>query len=296
MNEFDTGFPTGAFSELIKFSFIKTDLGEKYSIHQLMRKSLQEHQNPVDRVNIHKFLLNYYKYKLKDMDIRAITQEHENALTEAFYHAKKSLGAEELLNWFINVSNPFYAAAYWQLITPIYTEMLQILEVKLWPEYRSVGMTLNYLADLYRRIGNYEKALPLYQRALDIRENVLGPEHPDVATSLNNLAVLYVYMGDYEKALLLWQRDLEISEKVLGPNHPDVATTLNNLAELYCLIGDYKKALSLHQRTLDIREKILGSQHPDVETSLYNLAELYNSMGDYENARLLYQRIEKNAN
>ena len=142
----------------------------------------------------------YYSNQLKSIDIKAITPEHEIALTEAFYHAKESLEAEDLLNWFISASDPFDRAAFWQLITPMYEEMLQILEAKLGPEHPDVATTLNNLAGLYHSMGDYEKALPLYQRALDIREKVLGPQHPDVATTLNNLAELYRQYGRIRKS------------------------------------------------------------------------------------------------
>ena len=157
MKKFDSGLLAGAFSELIKFSFIKTDSEGRCSIHQLMRKSLQEYQDPVDRENIHKFLLEHYSNKLKDIDIKAITPEHETALTEAFYHAKEALKAEDLFKLFISVSDPFNKAAFWQLIAPIYEEMLQILEAKLGPEHPDVATSLNNLAGLYRQMGDYEK-------------------------------------------------------------------------------------------------------------------------------------------
>ena len=125
-----------------------------------MRKSLQEYQDPVDRENVHKFLLEYYSNKLKEIDIKAITPEHEIALTEAFYHAKEALEAEDLFNWFISVSDPFDKAAFWQLITPMYEEMLQILEAELGPEHPYVATTLNNLALLYRKYGRLRKSTP----------------------------------------------------------------------------------------------------------------------------------------
>ncbi len=290
MKKFDTGFPAGAFSELIKFSFIKIDSNGKYSIHQLMRKSLRENQDSTDRINIHQFLLDYYSDKIEDLDIKTITPEHELALIESFYHAKEALEAGELYKWFTSVSDPFNRAAFWQLITPMYEEMLQILEAKLGLQHPYVATTLNNLAGLYRQMGEYEKALPLYNRALDIRENLLGPQHPDVATSLDNLAVLYKDMGDYIKAVPLSGRALEIYEKVFGQQHPDVAITLDNLAGIYENIGDYEKALPLYKRAIEIKEKLLGPEHPDVATSLDNLAVLYKDMGDYKNAISLSER------
>jgi tetratricopeptide (TPR) repeat protein len=230
-----------------------------------MRKSLQEYQDYTDRKDTHQFLLVYYSNKLEDIDIKAITPEHEKALTEAFYHAKESLEAEDLFKWFISVSNLYYKAAFWQLIIPLYEKILQILEAEpeLGPEHPYVATTLNNLAELYRHMENYEKALPLYQRALEISKNVFGPQHPNVVTTLNNLAELSKNMGDYEKALPLYQRALEIYENALGPQHPDVATTLDNLAGLYRAMGNYEKALLLNQRALEIYENILGPQHPN---------------------------------
>jgi len=289
MKKFDPGLPIGAFSEMIKFSFIKTDTDGRCSIHQLMKKSLQEHQecqDPIYRKKIHLFLLDYYCKKMEDIDIKSITSEHEIALNEAFYHAKEVLGTEDLLNWFIATSGPFNR----ELITPMYEEMLQILEAKIGPENPDVATILNILAGLYRQMGDYEKALPLYKRALEIVENVLDPQHPSVATTLNNLAGLYCQMGDYEKALPLYKRALEISENVLGPQHPSVATTLNNLASLYYQMGDYEQALPLLKRALDISENVLGPEHPEVATTLNNLAGLYKSMGDYERALPLYKK------
>jgi len=290
MTRFDTGLQVCPFSDLIKSSFIRENTNGEYSIHRLMRKSLREYQDPVDRKNVHKFMFEHYKNILKKMDIKSITPEHEKALIEAFYHAKITLETKDLLNWIIIASGPFNSAAFWRLIAPIYEETLQILEAKLGAEHQDVATTLNNLAELYESMEDYEKALPLFQRALDIRENVLGPQHPSVATTLNNLAELYRQMGDYEKALPLFQRALEIYEKVLGSQHPSVATILNNLAELYCMMEDYEKALPLFQRAFEISENVLGPQHPSVATTLNNLAGLYRQMGDYENALPLYQR------
>ncbi|MDY9926604.1 tetratricopeptide repeat protein [Methanosarcina sp.] len=291
MKKFDPGVPTSGFSELVKFSFIKTDSNGKYYIHQLMRKNLQEHQDSTDRKNIHQFLLAYYSNKIEDLDIKAIAPEHELALTEAFYHAKEALEAEELHKWFVYASDPFNRAAFWQLITPIYEEMLQILEAELGPQHPDFAAILNDLAELYRHKGDYEKALPLYQRALEINEKILGPQHSDIAATLNNLALIYRYIEDYEKALQFNQRALDIREEVLGSQHPDVAQTLNNLASVYFDIEDYEKALPLYQRALEIVEKVLGPQHPSVAAKLNNLAGIYCQMRNYEKALPLYQRV-----
>jgi len=284
----------GAFSNLIESTIIKKDIYGQYSMHQLMRNSLQEHLDSVDRENVHKFMFEYYKNKLENIDSKAITPEHETALREAFYHAKESQEAEELFYWFNKVQEPFDIAAHWQLIVPMYEEMLQILETKIGTEHHNGAAFIHNLAVLYFNMGDYKKALQNDQMALEITEKVLGPEHPDVAPILSNLAGLYCNKGDYKEALLLAKRSLDIREKVLGPEHSCVATALNNLAFIHQARHqdrkDYEKALSLYQRALDIREKVLGPEHTDVAQTLNNLAYLYQMMDDYEKALPLYNK------
>jgi tetratricopeptide (TPR) repeat protein len=299
VKEFNTGYSTNNYKDLCSFSFVGKAENNKQQMHQLMRECLQRTQEKKDSDSVkevHKTISEYYTNKLENIDIKAINSEHESALIEAFYHAKKTFEAKDLLNWFDIVSNSFEMAALWQLIIPMYEEMLQILKAELGSEHLYVAASLNRLAVLYDNMGDYDKALPLSQRALNIHEKLLGPQHLYVATSLNNLAALYRHMGDYSKALPFYQRALNIHEKVLDPQHPQIATLLNNLALLYDNMGDYDKALPLYQRALDIREKVLDPQHPSVATSLNNLAGLYDKMGDYDKALPLYQKIEKNFN
>lgn len=232
VDKFDTGYPATSFSELHSFSFINVDEEGKCSMHQLMKKSLQEYKDPDLKKEVHNFMLDFYSNQLEDLDIKAITQKHENALIEAFYHAKESLEKEYLLTWFIAVSDPFDRATFWQLITPMYEEMLQILEAELGPQHPDVATTLNNIVGLYRQMGDYEKALPFYQRALGIRGKVLGPQHPSVAQTLNNLAGLYYQTERYEEALPLLERSLKILERKLGSSHPNFKTTKQNIQAL----------------------------------------------------------------
>ena len=290
MKKFDPGLPISSFSELMKFSFIKINSEGRFSIHQLMRTNLQAYQDPINKENVHKFMFEYYNNKLKEIDIKSITSEHENALKEAFYHAKESMKAKDLLDWYIVTSEYFNKAELWQLIIPICEEMLQFLEAELGPEHPDVATTLNGLALLYSNIGACEKAISLCQRARQIREKSLGLQHLDVAIILDNLSFFYRRVGNYADAISLCERALYIRTKILGPQHPDVATNLNCLAILYDKIWYYKTAFPLYQRALEIFEKTKGPQHLDVAKTLNNLAMFYDHVGDYEKAIQLCER------
>ena len=153
-----------------------------------------------------------------------------------------------------------------------------------------VATSINNLAQIYYRKGDYIRSEELHGRALEIRTKVLGPDHPHVAYSLNNLAALLELKGEYSKATSFYKRSLEIKEKTQGLDHPDVATSLNNLASLHVFKGEFVLAEPLHQRALQIKEKASGPNHPSVAGSLNNLAIMYRSMGDYYKAGQLHKR------
>ena len=64
---------------------------------------------------------------------------------------------------------------------------------------------MNALAELFRRKGEYDRALPLYEECLSKRKRVLGDEHPDTLKSLNNLAALFYCKGEHDRALPLFE-------------------------------------------------------------------------------------------
>jgi tetratricopeptide (TPR) repeat protein len=78
---------------------------------------------------------------------------------------------------------------------PLNERAISLYEKALGSEHPDLAMSLDNLAGLYRKQGQYAKAEPLMVRALAIREKALGPNHPDVATSLNNLVDLYYFQG-----------------------------------------------------------------------------------------------------
>ncbi len=290
VKNFNTGYPLTAFSDLGNFSFTSQNNDGKWYMHQLMKESLQEYQDPDLRQRVRRFIFEYYDEKLKDIDIKSITEEHKNALMEGFYHAKIVLETSELLKWLVTNSESFDDAALWSLIFPLYEEMLQIQETKLVTEHPDIATTLHKTALLYKKTGRYKEALPFYQRSLKIRENMMEPDNTDVANTLKDMAAIYRRMGMYEEAVPLCNRALEIHEKVLGPEHLYVAKTLNVMAILYKNMGEYKKALLFYQRALKIHEKESEDEHLYVAKILNNMAILYRRMGRYEDAVSLCQR------
>ena len=67
--------------------------------------------------------------------------------------------------------------------------------------------TLNNMANVFERQGEYEKALEYYEESLKLKKKSLGDEHVSVADTLNNMANVFD-QGEYEKALEYYEESL----------------------------------------------------------------------------------------
>lgn len=289
--EYKTGYPLTAFDRLCRFSFVDEHAPDgTWTMHQLMRDSLQKHADKDLVARVHHLLFDYYAGQLRELDIKNITPAQKTALQEAFFHAQSTLTAQELYRWFVQPAEQFRQAAQWRLLEPLYEHVSHDLETELGPEHPTVAESVNDLAELLQAQGKYAEAEPLHRRALAINEKVIGPDHPDVASNLNNLALLLYFQGKYAEAEPLYRRALAVLEKTLGPEHPNVAKSLNNLAGLLQVQGKHAEAELLYRRALVVLEKALGSEHPDVAQNLNNLAAVLHNQGRDAEAEPLHRR------
>lgn len=289
VDKFRTGYPLTKTNEFHTFSFIESE-GDRWKMHELMQKHLQEYQDEELRDKTHQFLFKHYNTQLEDVDVKKITETHKTALTEAFYHATNFMCADNLFGWVIKAVGVFKEAAQWQLLVPIYNHTISILQSAYGVEDVRVAQCKNNLALLYDSQGRYHEAELLSKRAIEIYKKALGEDHPAYATGLNNLAELYKAQGRYHEAEPIYKKAMEIDKKALGEDHPRYATDLNNLAGLHRAQGRYGEAEPLYKKAIEIDRKALGEDHPDYARDLNNLAELYDLQGRYKEAEPLYKK------
>jgi len=83
-----------------------------------------------------------------------------------------------------------------------------------------VAASYTNIGNVYRKQGQYERALEYYQKALDIDIKVSGQDHPDVAVSYHNLAAVYQSQGNHVQTKEMATKAYHIFLKKLGPDHP----------------------------------------------------------------------------
>jgi len=277
-------------AELTRYSLIRLETDNRYSIHRLVQEVLRDRltsaqrQQWLDRtVNALNEIFPSPKFENWGWCARLVEQ------VEAIVPqpATETLELALLLNqtgYFLHQQGRYGEAE------PLYLQALVIKRSHFGEAHPDTAASLNNLAGLYLAQGRYEEAEPLFQQALEICRAQLGEAHPDTASNLNNLATLYDSQGRYGEAEPLYLQSLQLRRSQLGEAHPYTAISLNNLAGLYQSHGRYGEAEPLYLQALQIRRSQLGEAHPDTAQSLNNLAGLYEAQGRYGEAEPLYLR------
>ncbi|HEY2952152.1 MAG TPA: serine/threonine-protein kinase [Verrucomicrobiae bacterium] len=147
----------------------------------------------------------------------------------------------------------------------------------------------NTIGEVYRVLGQYEKAETMHREALAMRRKLLSNEHPAVADSLHNLARVLRGQGKLAEAETMHREALAMRRKLLGNEHPDVAKSLNNLGRVLERRGKLAEDETMQRDALVIQRKLLGNEHPDVANSLHNLAAALGGQGKLAEAETMHR-------
>ncbi len=171
----------------------------------------------------------------------------------------------------------------------ILKKSLDMLE-RVGPGHPYMADSLDRMANVLRKKGDFDSMFPLVRRALEIREKTLGLAHPKTGVSLDNLAAAFYCKGDLPAAESLMRRALSIFEKTFSAEHPETARSLTSLGVILYAKGDLSAAEQYHRRALSVCEKVFGQDHPETATSCSNLAIALHAKGDIDAAEILHLR------
>jgi CHAT domain-containing protein/Tfp pilus assembly protein PilF len=157
----------------------------------------------------------------------------------------------------------------------------------------SYAQTLNTLALVIQKTGNYALAETKYKEALAIIDSCCGKEINEYWNIDNNLASLYYDMGNYKAAENI---HTEVLSHILRKFHKkivDYGTTLGLLARDYNTAGEYDSALVRLKEESEILLKELTNDHPDYAINLSLIASTYEKKGELDSAESYYNEVLK---
>lgn len=143
--------------------------------------------------------------------------------------------------------------------------------------------SLGILANTFRILGNYPRALELNLQKLKLEETRHVPRN--LASVLMNIGIVYVFQEEYNKALEYYSKaDSVITTDNVEDFKYNIAL---NIGDAYDKFNKSDSAYLYFKRSLDIAQ----SQNDDdlVGTSMVGLAHTYMKMGNYAESLLNYQ-------
>jgi tetratricopeptide (TPR) repeat protein/serine/threonine protein kinase len=153
-----------------------------------------------------------------------------------------------------------------------------------------IATAFSDMADVFRGLKNFPRALEYYDRALPILTRVLGEEDANIASLHKNMAIVCHEQGYDLRALEHNERALSISAQVLGPRHPTVVQVLTNMAGMFYDQRDFSGALKHLQLALEIQVDALGERHPGNAKLLLKMGNAFSDNNDDARALDHYER------
>jgi CHAT domain-containing protein len=158
----------------------------------------------------------------------------------------------------------------------------------------SYAQTLNTLALVIQKTGNFSSAEKKYKEALYVIDSCCGGkklnEYWDIS---NNLASLYFDMANYKAAENIHRQVLPHIIDKFHKKIVDYASTLTLLANDYNASGEYDSALYVLKEASGILLKELGNDHPDYATNINSIGSTYEKLGMLDSAEVNYNNVLK---
>ncbi len=140
-------------------------------------------------------------------------------------------------------------------------------------------------ANLYRSLGEYQRAMDIDAALLARQRRELGREHPRTLMSARQLGGDLRALGRFEEALVEDEVTWRGFVKTFGEDHPETLMVAFNLGGSRRLMGRVPDALKLEQTSYEHRARVFGPAHVTTLRSRRTLATYMIELGQTLDAR-----------
>lgn len=181
----------------------------------------------------------------------------------------------------MNLGALYYSQANYPAALDIYQQAMEVLPAE---DYYGWAVIYNNLGNIYRALGQPQKALIYFQQA----GALFAQEDDDVAVGITiaNMGAVYHALGEYSQALELYGKGLAIASE--RGDAVGVGQTLLNMGAAYEKLANYSQALELYNQGLEIMRAI--GEEDSQGQALNNIGSVHRLMGDYSQAIEFYDR------
>ena len=151
-------------------------------------------------------------------------------------------------------------------------EALEIQQQLYATDHPSTARLLNSLANRYKDLRRYDKALHYLDRALQIQENALGSDGADLANTHYNIAINLESKSLYRAAIRHYEESARITAQYV-PVHPYLAEDHQKIGRCYVALGQFDEALTNYRAASEIYRQL-----PEEYVSQIGLLKAYSTL------------------
>ena len=151
----------------------------------------------------------------------------------------------------------------------------------------SLATSLNGLASMYIRAGEYESARETAQRAVDTLRSAMQGDHVAISIAMSTLASAEDELGNGQRAIELYKDCLAMRRRI-GAEPVMLLAPTANMGSAYHSLGDYDKGIEQYEQAVKIADEALPPEHPDRAFVRYAYGRLLLDAGDHEAAGRLF--------
>jgi hypothetical protein len=100
-----------------------------------------------------------------------------------------------------------------------------------------VALCMDYLGDIYLKVGKFADAESLFNDCLEKQITALGLDHPELAGVLGKLSICQAFQNKLKESEDSLKQALLINLIAYGTNHPHTRWTVKNMEALYARQG-----------------------------------------------------------
>jgi Mrp family chromosome partitioning ATPase/tetratricopeptide (TPR) repeat protein len=139
-------------------------------------------------------------------------------------------------------------------------------------------------ANIYRDLGEFQKALDIDMLLLSDQRRRLGAAHPRTLATARGFGGDLRFLGRFEEALAEDESTWLGFRETYGEDHPDTLMVAFNLANSRRVMGRLWEALELETISYPRRARVFGESHRWTVQSRRNLAIYLAELGSYDEA------------
>ena len=154
----------------------------------------------------------------------------------------------------------------------------------------TTGEVIHAIAETYRSLDRYDRAIPMFQRALALKRSAPGNNDRTILVTLNKLSECQSATGDLKSAIETQKEVVATAERAIGKENDEYSAWLMNLGNMYADTGDPVAAEPLLRQSLAIERRVADPKHDDnLPFSINNLATVLVDEGKCADAIPLHE-------